>query len=90
MLFAGIVILLVASVIRGWGILNNRRPTEDRPLVFLSATFSLGIAIGSLALGVMGGVMIWSAAHFWVGLVAFGLFWFLSGVMAPVLVRLGL
>lgn len=85
----GIIILLIASIIRGWGILNHRRGPVEAAVIAsgpILATFS----IISIVVGLVGAILIGAGSSFWVGIIAFIAFWFLSGIWAPILASIGL
>ncbi len=86
---AGIIILLIASIIRGWGILNHRRgPVEAAPI---ASSYVLAIfGIISNIMGLIGATLIGVDTSFWLGIIAFVAFWFLSGIWAPILTAFGL
>ena len=89
MLTVGIILLLIASIIRGLGILNHRRgPLEAAPIA--SGSILAILSIVSIILGLLGAISIGSGTFFWIGLLVFVVFWFLSGIWAPILVSLGL
>lgn len=89
MFTVGIILLLIASVIRGWGILNHRRgPLEAAPIA--AGSILAIISIISTILGLIGSIFIGSETSFWGGLLVFVAFWFLSGIWTPVLISLGL
>ncbi len=86
---AGVILLLIASIIRGWGILNHRRgPLEAAPIA--SGSILAILSIVSIVLGLLGAIFIGSDSSFWVGLLVFVVFWFLSGIWAPMLSSCGL
>ncbi len=89
MLAVGIIILLISSIIRGWGMLNYRRGPADAALI-ASPTFLAMISIGSIILGLIGSIIIGFQSGFLVSLLAFGAFWFLSGIWSPILASIGL
>ena len=80
----GIIILLIASIIRGWGILNHRRgPVEAAPI---ASSYVLAIfGIISNIMGLIGAILIGVDTSFWLGIITFVAFWFLSGIWAPIL-----
>ena len=86
---AGIIILLIASIIRGWGILNHRRgPVEAA--VIASGTIVAIFSIISIIIGLVGAILIGSDSSFWIGIIAFIAFWFLSGIWTSILASIGL
>ena len=89
MLAVGIIILLMGSIIRSWGSLNYRRGPVDATLI-ASPSFLAIISIVSTILGLIGSIVIGSQSGFWIGLLAFGAFWFLSGFWSPILESIGL
>ena len=90
MITAGIIILLIGSIVRGWGILNHRRPPYDQPLIFSNAFFPLAVSIVSMLLGLIGCIIIGSETGFLAGTITFGVFWLLSGIWIPILTSIGL
>ena len=86
---AGIIILLIASIIRGWGILNHRRGTMDASPI-ASGPIGAIFSIVSIVIGLIGAILIESDSSFWVGILSFIAFWFLSGIWAPIIASIGL
>jgi hypothetical protein len=85
----GIIILLIASIIRGWGILNHRRgPVEAA--VIASGPIGAIFSIISIIVGLVGAILIGSDSSFWIGIIAFIAFWFLSGIWTSILASIGL
>lgn len=85
----GIIVLLIASILRGWGMLNHRRgPIEAAAIA--SAPILAILSIFSIVVGLAGALLIGSESSFWAGIIAFIAFWFLSGIWAPVLIFIGL
>ena len=85
----GIIILLIASVIRGWGILNHRRGPMEAALIASGPILAI-FGILSIILGLVGAVFIGSETSFWVGLLVFVAFWFMSRIWTPIISSLGL
>lgn len=86
---AGIIILLIASIIRGWGILNHRRgPIGAAPIA--SGPILAIVSIISIAIGLIGAILIGADTSFWLGIIVFIAFWFLSGIWTPILASIGL
>jgi hypothetical protein len=80
----GIILLLLGSIIRGWGLLNHRRgPMEAAPMA--SGAVLAIFSIVSIVMGLIGAVLIGANTSFWLGMIAFALFWFLSGIWVPIL-----
>lgn len=90
MITVGIIVLLIGSIVRGWGTLNHSRPPFDQPLVFRNALFSLAVSIGSILLGLISCIIIGSETGFFTGMITFGAFWFLSWIWVPILASIGL
>jgi len=86
---AGIIILFIASVLRGWGILNHRRGPMEAPLI-ASPLILASVSIVSTIMGLIGAILIGTDTSFWLGIIAFVAFWFLSGIWAPILTVFGL
>ena len=85
----GIIILLIASIIGGWGILNHGRgPMEAAPIA--SGSILAIFSIVSTVMGLIGAVLIGADTSFWLGIIAFAAFWFLSGIWTPILTAFGL
>lgn len=89
MLALGIFLLLIGSVIRGWGILNHRRGPIDAPEVATGSVLAF-LGILSIILGLSGTIMIGSQTSLWGGLISLGGFWLLSKIWPPILASLGL
>ena len=85
----GIIILLIASVIRGWGILNHRRGPMEAALIASGPILAI-LGILSIILGLVGAIFIGSETSFWVGLLVFVAFWFMSRIWTPIISSLGL
>lgn len=85
----GIAIIVVASLLRAWGLRNHRRGPMCA-IIFRNPLFSFGVAAGSIILAVTGGVMISHDAGPAAGVIAFVLFWLCSGIWLPILSGLGL
>lgn len=86
---AGIILLLIASVFRGYGILNHRRDPIDLPLI-ATPLFLIFIATISTVGGLIGAILIGAETSLGIGVVAFVIFWLFSGVWGPFLAALGL
>lgn len=86
---AGIIILLIASIIRGWGILNHGRGPMEAAVIASGPVLAI-FSIISIVMGILGAILIGSGTSFWVGIIAFIAFWFLSGIWAPILATFGL
>jgi len=86
---AGIIILIIASGLRGWGILNHRRGPLEAPLI-ASPLILAFVSIVSIIMGLIGAIFIGVDTSFWLGILAFVAFWFLSGIWAPILTAFGL
>ena len=85
----GIIILLIASVIRGWGILNHRRGPMEAALIASGPILAI-LGILSIILGLVGAIFIGYETSFWVGLLVFVAFWFMSRIWTPIISSLGL
>lgn len=85
----GIIILLIASIIRGWGILNHRRGPMEAAIIASGTIFAI-ISIISIVVALVGSILIGSDSSFWAGVIAFIAFWFLSGIWVPILASIGL
>jgi hypothetical protein len=89
MLVAGVIVLCIASIIRAWGLLNYKRgpsaaaPIASKPVLVIVSTLSI-------ILGVVGAILIGSETSFFVGLIVFVAFWFLSGIWISFLEVIGL
>lgn len=86
---AGIIILLIASVLRGWGMLNHRRGPIEAAVIASGSVLAI-LSIISIAMGLIGAFLIGADTSFWIGIIAFVAFWFLSGIWAPILTAFGL
>jgi predicted ABC-type exoprotein transport system permease subunit len=86
---AGIIVLLIASIIRGWGLLNHRRGPMEAAVIASGPVLAI-LSIISIAMGLIGAFLIGADTSFWIGIIAFVAFWFLSGIWAPILASLGL
>ena len=86
---AGIIILLIASIIRGWGILNHRRGPMEAAAIASGPILAI-FSILSTAMGLIGVILIGADTSFWLGLIAFVAIWILSGIWAPLLEAIGL
>lgn len=86
---AGILILLIASIIRGWGLLNHRRGPMEAAVIASGPVLAI-LSIISIAMGLIGAFLIGADTSFWIGIIAFVAFWFLSGMWGPILAALGL
>ncbi|MGD9159797.1 MAG: hypothetical protein PVG39_15385 [Desulfobacteraceae bacterium] len=84
----GIIILIIASILRGWGGLNHKRGPMEAALIASGSI--LAITIISIILALIGSILIGSDSSFWGGLIAFIVFWFLSGIWESILISLGL
>lgn len=84
---AGIIILLIASIIRGWGLLNHRRGPMEAAVIASGPVLAI-LSIISIAMGLIGAFLIGADTSFWIGIIAFVAFWFLSGIWAPILASL--
>lgn len=89
MFTVSIILLLIGSTIRGWGILNHRRSPFEASVIASGPTLAI-FSIVSIILGLLGTIFIGSETSFWIGLIMFGAFLFLSGIWASILVSLGL
>lgn len=89
MITAGVIIVLLGSIIRGWGALNHRRgPMEAAAIA--SGSLSAIFSIFSILLGIVGAVLIGMETLLWIGLIVFVAFWVLSGIWMPILAAIGL
>ena len=86
---AGIIILLIASIIRGWGILNRGRGPMDAAVIASGPVLAI-FSIISIVMGILGAILIGSDTSFWVGIIAFIAFWFLSRIWTSILASIGL
>ena len=86
---AGIIILLIASIIRGWGILNHRRGPMEAAAIASGPILAI-FSIISTVMGLIGVILIGTDTSFWIGIITFVAFWFLSGIWAPILTAFGL
>ncbi|RJP76540.1 MAG: hypothetical protein C4522_18340 [Desulfobacteraceae bacterium] len=86
---AGIIILLIASIIRGWGLLNHRRGPMDAAVIASESVLSI-LSIISIVMGLVGAFLIGADTSLWIGIFVFVGFWFLSGIWAPILTAFGL
>ena len=86
---AGIIILLIASIIRGWGLLNHRRGPMEAAIIASGPVLAI-FAIISILMGLMGAILIGADTSFWIGIIALLAFYFLSGIWAPILTAFGL
>jgi hypothetical protein len=85
----GIIILLIASIIRGWGLLNHRRGPMEAAVIASGPVLAI-LSIISIAMGLIAAIIIGADTSFWIGIIAFAAFWFLSGIWAPILTAFGL
>jgi|GEM_PF-3152736 len=93
MFITGIIVLCIASILRAWGLLNYKRGPGEGPLIVMGLTGRLVLAIistVSIILGIVGAILIGSETSFFVGLIVFVAFWFLSGIWVPLLEWIGL
>jgi len=86
---AGIIILLIASILRGWGGLNHKRGAMEAALIASGPILTI-VTIVSIIMALIGSILIGSDSSFWVGLISFILFWLLSRIWEPILASLGL
>ena len=86
---AGIIILLIASIIRGWGLLNHRRGPVEAAAIASGPIVAI-FSIISIVLGLIGAILIGSDSSFWMSIIAFVAFWFFSRIWAPILASFGL
>jgi hypothetical protein len=93
MLIIGIIILLISSVLRAWGIMNYSRWPGNPSLLFLRYGKS-SLALYTLftqMIGLISAMIIgYSSSSFITGLLCFLAFWFLSGIWVPMLEKIGL
>jgi len=92
MLTIGVILVVIASIIRGWVLLNYRRPDHEQSMIFYKygALFSVGVLAVQIMFALLGAFLMGLASGIWIGLVAFGLFWFVSFVWCPILRKAGL
>jgi hypothetical protein len=89
MLITGIILILLASIVRGWGALNLRRgPIEAAPIA--SGSFLAIFSTLSIIVGLAGAILIGMETSFWIGALVFIAFWFFSGIWMPILAAIGL
>jgi hypothetical protein len=86
---AGILILLIASIIRGWGLLNHERGPMEAGVIASGPVLAI-LSIISIAMGLIGAFLIGADTSFWISIIAFVSFWFLSGMWGLILAALGL
>jgi len=89
MLAAGIIVLCIASIIRAWGLLNYKRGPGAAALI-ASGPVLVIVSTLSIILGLVGAILIGSETSFFVGLIVFVAFWFLSGIWFSFLEFIGL
>ena len=89
MVIFGVIILLIASIIRGWGALNHRRDPLEAAAIASGPILAI-FSILSTAMGLIGVILIGADTSFWLGLIAFVAFCVLSGMWAPILTAFGL
>ena len=89
MLTVGIILILIASIIRGWGILNHKRGPMEAALVASGPILAI-LGLLSIILGLLGAIFIGSETSLWVGLLVFVAFWFMSRIWTPIISSLGL
>ena len=89
MLVAGVIVICIASIIRAWGLLNYKRGPGVAALI-ASRSVLMIVSTLSILLGLLGAIFIGSATSFFVGLLVFVAFWFLSGIWIPFLELIGL
>ena len=89
MLTTGILLVLLASIVRGWGALNIKRgPMEAAPIA--SGLFLAIFSTLSIVVGLVGSILIGMETSFWIGSIVFIAFWCLSGIWMPILSAIGL
>jgi hypothetical protein len=86
---AGIIILLIASIIRGWGLLNHSRGPVEAAVIASGSKLAI-ITVISIVAALVGSILIGSDSYFWAGVITFIAFWFLSGIWASILASIGL
>jgi len=87
----GIFLLVIASFLRGWGVLNHHRGPAEKALIFNNPLFEVSISVGSLVLGLVASVCVEIATTVAGGATLFVLFLLFSGVIwMPVLTVFGL
>ena len=89
MVTAGVIIVLLASIVRGWGALNYRRGPMEAALIASGSLLAI-FSILSILLGLVGAILIVVGTSFWIGLIVFIAFWFLSRIWMPILAAFGL
>ena len=67
---AGTIILLIASIIRGWGILNHGRGPMEAAVIASGPVLAI-FSIISIVMGILGAILIGSDTSFWLGIIAF-------------------
>lgn len=91
MLVFGVILVLIASMLRAWGGLNHLRGPASQSPIYSNKKVALSIAVGSTFLGIIGSILVWVGANnFFIGLVTFILFWFCSFIWINPLKSLGL
>jgi len=89
MLTAGIILILIGSLIRGWGLLNHSRSITEKPDLFRSSDFVILVIVLQMIFAIIGAILIGLSEGLWIGLLVFILFWFLSRVWIPLIKAIG-
>lgn len=82
MLILGIILLLVASVIRAFGAMGRQGVASESIIAILS--------IVSIILAIIAAFIIAAATSLWVGILSFVAFWVLSGIWIPIISSIGM